>query len=57
MTEITEILEMVNFKGCHKAIGTKTMGGEILTVQLGHKANYLATHFWNSQVQSLIAVS
>ena len=23
---------------------------EILTLQLGHKANYLATHFWNSQV-------
>jgi hypothetical protein len=26
------------------------MGKEILTIQLGHKANYLATHFWNSQV-------
>lgn len=26
------------------------MGKEILTLQLGHKANYLATHFWNSQV-------
>lgn len=22
---------------------------EILTVQLGHQANYLATHFWNTQ--------
>jgi len=28
------------------------MGKEILTLQLGHKANYLATHFWNSQVLS-----
>ena len=26
------------------------MGKEILTLQLGRKANYLATHFWNSQV-------
>lgn len=26
------------------------MGREILTLQLGHKANYLATHFWNAQV-------
>ena len=26
------------------------MGREILTIQLGHKANYLATHFWNAQV-------
>ena len=23
---------------------------EILTLQLGHRANYLATHFWNTQV-------
>ena len=22
---------------------------EILTLQLGHRANYLATHFWNTQ--------
>lgn len=22
---------------------------EILTIQLGHRANYLATHFWNTQ--------
>jgi hypothetical protein len=27
------------------------MGREILTIQLGHKANYLATHFWNAQVR------
>ena len=26
------------------------MGKEILTLQFGQKANYLATHFWNSQV-------
>jgi len=26
------------------------MGREILTLQLGQKANYLATHFWNGQV-------
>ncbi len=23
---------------------------EIITIQLGHRANYLATHFWNAQV-------
>lgn len=23
---------------------------EILTLQLGQQANYLATHFWNAQV-------
>lgn len=23
---------------------------EIVTVQLGQKSNYLATHFWNTQV-------
>ena len=23
---------------------------EIITVQLGQQANYLATHFWNTQV-------
>jgi hypothetical protein len=22
---------------------------EIITIQLGHRANYLATHFWNTQ--------
>ena len=33
------------------------MGKEILTLQLGHKANYLATHFWNSQVSLLSGVS
>lgn len=25
---------------------------EIITLQLGQRANYLATHFWNSQVNS-----
>jgi Misato Segment II tubulin-like domain len=30
------------------------MGKEILTLQLGHKANYVATHFWNSQVFYLL---
>lgn len=24
---------------------------EIVTVQLGSQANYLASHFWNAQVQ------
>lgn len=23
---------------------------EIITLQLGHQANYLGTHFWNTQV-------
>jgi Misato Segment II tubulin-like domain len=32
------------------------MGGENLTIQLGHKANYLATHFWNSQVQASVVL-
>lgn len=25
---------------------------EIITVQLGHHANFLGTHFWNTQVKS-----
>lgn len=30
---------------------------EILTVQLGHSANYVATHFWNTQVCGLNALT
>lgn len=26
---------------------------EIITLQLGQQSNYLATHFWNTQVCSL----
>lgn len=26
---------------------------EIITLQLGQQSNYLATHFWNTQVWSL----
>ena len=33
------------------------MGKEILTLQFGHKANYLATHFWNGQVYPFPAAS
>lgn len=28
---------------------------EIVTLQLGQRANYLATHFWNLQVRSVLA--
>lgn len=27
---------------------------EIVTLQLGQRANYLATHFWNLQVMSVL---
>ena len=29
---------------------------EIVTLQLGQRANYLATHFWNLQVMSVSIV-
>lgn len=30
---------------------------EILTLQLGHYANYVGTHWWNSQVRIFCAVT
>ena len=30
---------------------------EIVTIQLGHRANHVATHFWNTQVFSLLLVA
>lgn len=30
---------------------------EIITLQLGQRSNYLATHFWNTQVRTLSSVS
>lgn len=29
---------------------------EIITLQLGQKANYLATHFWNTQVVDVMTL-
>lgn len=30
---------------------------EIVTLQLGQRANYLATHFWNLQVRCVLALA
>jgi len=46
---LTETLADLHQSPCNQ-ISQAGMGREILTIQLGHKANYLATHFWNAQV-------
>jgi len=42
---------------CRKAHSAYLIMHEIITLQLGQRSNYLATHFWNTQVRNHCAFS
>jgi hypothetical protein len=41
----------------HIAIRIAIIMGEIVTLQIGTSSNYVATHYWNTQVRSEASVT
>ena len=49
-------VEVSEFKVTSSSKISSIIMREIVTIQLGERANYLATHFWNLQVIAILAL-